>query len=105
MRMLGFPPRFFPYHSSSTSTRSTGSDRRSRDPFRIPLGVSMRNRKLSNIHPSGAFYPTHKELCPYYSVIPPHTGVCPIRQCYPHMNSYVSYCSAKPPHKELFPLL
>jgi hypothetical protein len=28
-----------------------------------------------------------------------------LRQCYPHMNSYVPYCSVKPPHKELFPLL
>jgi hypothetical protein len=42
---------------------------------------------------------------PYYSVKPPHTGICPLRQCYPHINSYAPNCSVKPPHKELFPLL
>ena len=31
----------------------------------------------------------------YYSVIPPHPGLCPLLQCYPHMNSYVPYCSVK----------
>ena len=50
-----FSPRFFSYESSSTSTMATGSDQRSRDPFEVPLG--MRNRKLCNIRPSGAFWP------------------------------------------------
>jgi hypothetical protein len=29
------------------------SDRRSREPFGVPLSVCMRNRKLRNIRPSG----------------------------------------------------
>jgi hypothetical protein len=29
--------------------------------------------------------------------------LCPLLQCYSHMNSYAPYCSAKPPEKELFP--
>ena len=39
--------------------------------------------------------------CSYCSVKPPHTGLCPLRQCYPHINSYVPYCSVKPPHPGL----
>ena len=50
-----FSPRFFSYENSSTSTTATGSDQRSREPFEVPLGV--RNRKLCNIRPSGAFWP------------------------------------------------
>jgi hypothetical protein len=30
-----------------------------------------------------------KSYVPYCSVKPPHTGLCPLRQCYPHINSYV----------------
>ena len=50
-------PAFFSYYGSSTNTMAARSDRMSRDPFGIPLGVRMCNRKLSNIHPSGAFWP------------------------------------------------
>ena len=39
------------------SYMATGSDLSSRDPFGVPLGVPMRNRKLHNIRPSGAFSP------------------------------------------------
>jgi hypothetical protein len=35
---------------------SPRSDQRSRDPFRVHLGARMRNRKLHNIRPSGAFH-------------------------------------------------
>ena len=50
------------YHSNSTkcstSTMATGNDRRSRDPEGVLwAGVRMRNRKLYNICPSGAFSP------------------------------------------------
>jgi hypothetical protein len=37
----------------------------------------------------------------YRCVIPPHTGLCPLLKYYPHINSYVPYCSVKPPQKEL----
>ena len=36
---------------------ATGSDLRSRDPFGVPFGLRIRNRKLRNIRPSGAFWP------------------------------------------------
>jgi hypothetical protein len=36
-----------------------------------------------------------KSYVPDYSVIPPHTGLCPLLQCYPHINSYVANCSVK----------
>jgi hypothetical protein len=56
-----FPRVFFSYESSSTkcstSTMATGGDQRSRDPEGGPLCVRRRNRKLRNIHPSGAFRP------------------------------------------------
>jgi hypothetical protein len=39
-----FSPRFF----LSSSNMATGCDRRSLDPFGVPLGVCMRNRKLRN---------------------------------------------------------
>ena len=51
-----FPALFSSYYSS-TSNMATGSDQRSRDPCGVPLGVRMRNRKLGNIRPSGAFWP------------------------------------------------
>ena len=51
-----FPVLFSSYYSS-TSNMATGSDQRSRDPFGVPLGVRMRNQKLGNIRPSGAFWP------------------------------------------------
>ena len=39
-----FPPRFFPFLSSSTVVQlATWCDRRSFDPFGVPLGVCMRN--------------------------------------------------------------
>jgi hypothetical protein len=60
------------------------------------------------------YYPPHKELRPYYSVIPPHTGLCPLLQCYPtwivmshtavinlHIKSYSPYCNIILPHTEL----
>ena len=55
LRMPGFFPRFFSYHSNSASNMATGSDRRSLDPFGIPLDVRMCKRKLRNICPSMAF--------------------------------------------------
>jgi hypothetical protein len=48
-------PALFSYYSSSTSTMATGSDIMLRDPFWVPLGVRMRNRKLRNIRPNGTF--------------------------------------------------
>jgi hypothetical protein len=36
---------------------ATGSDRMSRDPFGVPVGVRMHNQKLRNIRPSGVFWP------------------------------------------------
>jgi hypothetical protein len=41
---------------SSASTIATGSNQMSRDPFGVPFSVRMRNQKLCNIHPSGAFW-------------------------------------------------
>ena len=40
---------------SSTSTMATGSDQRPRDPFGVPLGVRIHNRKLRNIDLVGPF--------------------------------------------------
>jgi hypothetical protein len=31
---------------------------------------------MSKYRVMNPLYPPHKELCPYYSVIPPHTGLC-----------------------------
>jgi hypothetical protein len=46
-----FPPRFFSFLSSSTVVQlATWCDRRSFDPFGVPLGVRMRNGKLRNTH-------------------------------------------------------
>ena len=44
LRMPGFFLRFF----LSSSNMATGCDLRSLDPFGVPLGVLMRNRKLHN---------------------------------------------------------
>ena len=68
----------------------------------VLYSISLSPQVYVQIHSDDPLYPPHKELC-HYSVIPPHTGSCPLLQCYPHMNSYVAYCSVKPPHKELFP--
>ena len=51
LRMPGFFSRFISYYSNNASNMATGSDRRSLDPFGIPLGERMRNRKLRNILP------------------------------------------------------
>ena len=69
----------------------------------VLYSISLSAQVYVQIQSDDSFYPAHKELCPYYSVIPPHTGLCSLRQCYSHINSYVPYCSVKPPHKELFP--
>jgi hypothetical protein len=50
---------------------ATGSDRRSLDPFGVPMGVRMRNRKLCNTRsdrrsrdPLGSVIGVFWELCP-----------------------------------------
>jgi hypothetical protein len=74
-------------------------------PNLITIQLGFLHMYMSKYRVMTPHYPPHKELFPSYSVIPPHTGLCPLLQCYPHMNSYVPYCNVKPPHKELFPLL
>jgi hypothetical protein len=82
---------------------ATGSDIRSRELFGVPLGVRMRNHKLRNIRPSGAFSPEVPFGCSLGRLRPissmatgtsPFTGYLPLsRHFISTFNKYISYKS------------
>ena len=73
--------------------------------MKVLYSISLSAQVYVQIQSDDPLYPPHKSYVSDYSVIPPHIGLCPLLQCYHHINSYVHYCSVKPPHTGLFPLL
>jgi hypothetical protein len=52
-------------------------------PNLITIQLGFLHMYMSKYRVMTPHYPPHKELFPSYSVIPPHTGLCPLLQCYP----------------------